>query len=84
MRIDEAGRGLSVAHDDRMSDAEIETKIAELEAVLESGATQISVDGTSTSFDHDSIRKQIQALRSQHSTMKKRRPRASRINLGGF
>lgn len=67
-----------------MTDAEIETKIAELEEILDSGATQINVDGTTTTLDHTSIRKRITELRSQHSTQKSRRPRASRINLGGF
>lgn len=66
------------------SERETRQKIAELEELLASGVSSVNVDGTSTTFDLASVRKQLQMLRDTLPEQRKRRPRAARINLGGF
>ena len=61
-----------------------ESKIAELQAILDSGATTIVVDGTTVAVEHASIRKRIQTLKAQDPNFRNRRPRAASIKLGGF
>jgi len=64
--------------------ADNSTKIATLQAVLDTGATTMTVDGITVAVDHASIRKRIAALREADPTLNHARPRASKINLGGF
>lgn len=59
-------------------------RIAEIEEILTSGVSSHSVDGTSTTFDHASLRKELRRLRASLPEGKARRPRAARIHLGGF
>ena len=67
-----------------LSNQEIRERIAELEELLHSGVSSVSADGTSTTFDLDSVRKELRSLRAQLPEHRTRRPTASRINLGGF
>lgn len=62
--------------------ATTEEQIAQLEAILASGATSGSIDGRTVQFDHASIRKQLRALRDQQAIadgLPRRRPLAARI-----
>lgn len=56
-------------------------KIAELEAILQSGATSVTVDGVVTQIDLAEVRRQLRELRASDDTQKKRRPLATRIRL---
>jgi hypothetical protein len=58
------------------------TKIANLEAILNSGATDVTVDGTRTVLNLDSVRKRIAELRRLDNAA--RRPVISQIDLSGF
>lgn len=66
-----------------MADYSIE--IAALEAILNSGASSVSTDGLSTSYDLDSVRKRLAELQAQDDASVnagKARPRIARIRLG--
>ena len=60
---------------------EIRERIVELRDILESGVTEINVDGTVTKIDLNVIRKQLTSLESQLPESRSRRPRAARIRL---
>lgn len=60
---------------------EIREKIVELRDILESGVTEINVDGVVTKIDLNVIRKQLTSLESQLPESRSRRPRAARIRL---
>lgn len=60
------------------------TKIAELEAILETGATTVTVDGQTIVRDLDVVRSQLRRLQADDTTDKNRRPVSARINLAGF
>lgn len=47
-------------------------KIARLRSLLESGVTSDSVDGASTSFDHESIRRELRRLEEANGNRRKR------------
>lgn len=55
-------------------------QISELEAARNSGISSTSIDGNSTSFDHDLIRRALVELKNQDDNSRKRRSRMS-INL---
>lgn len=57
------------------------TKIAELEAILENGASSVSADGTTVNYDLDQIRKQLRSLRGEDDDQKARRPVIASLNL---
>lgn len=57
-------------------------RIAEIEAILRNGASQVSTDGTSVSYDFDALRKELRLLRAEDDRQKHRRPVAASINLG--
>lgn len=62
--------------------ATTEEQIAQLEAILASGATSGSIDGRTVQFDLASVRRQLRALRDQQSVDdggRRRRPLAARI-----
>lgn len=59
-------------------------KIAELRAILQSGVTTISVDGTTTTVDLNQIRLELRQLIAEDDTQKTRKPRLSSVNLGGL
>lgn len=58
--------------------------IEEIETVLAAGVTTHSVDGTTTTFDHSSMRKELRRLQKSLPEFQRRRPAAARVNLGGF
>ncbi len=65
-----------------MADYSIE--IAALEAILNSGASSVSTDGLSTSYDLESVRKRIAELKSQDQASINAgttRPRLVRIRM---
>ena len=64
--------------------ADNSVKIAELQAILQAGASNVSVDGTSVSYDLAEVRRQLRELMASDNTQKGRRPVAASINLGGF
>lgn len=59
-------------------------KIAELQAILQAGASSVAVDGTNVAFDLAEVRQQLRELMASDQTNAGRRPVASSINLGGF
>lgn len=66
------------------SNREIRDRLDEIDEILETGVSSVSVDGTSTTFDLAALRRERQTLRQKLPEYRARRPRASRINLGGF
>ena len=60
------------------------TEIAKLEAILAAGASQIQSDGQMVTYDLAAVRKRLTELPAQDDTLRTKRPRAARINLGGF
>jgi hypothetical protein len=62
---------------------DIEQRIAEIDAVLTSGASSVTVDGTTTMYDHRALRAERQRLETQiQSGGKRRRPYVMRPRLG--
>ncbi len=64
--------------------ADNSAKIAELEAILETGATTVKVDGQEIVRDLNVVRAELRRLQAADDTDKNRRPVTSRINLSGF
>jgi LPS sulfotransferase NodH len=58
-------------------------KIAELEDILQTGATSATIDGRTVHYDFDEIRRQLRELRANDDSQRGRRPVISRIRLGG-
>jgi hypothetical protein len=56
-------------------------RIAEIEQILRSGVSSITTDGTSTSYDLDSLRRELRELQAADDTQRGRRPVAARIKL---
>ena len=65
-------------------DQDNSAKIAELESLLESGATSVNVDGVTVAISPDSVRAELRRLQQADSVQRKKRPVAARINLAGF
>lgn len=63
-----------------MTESEIRERIAQLEAILASGAASVSVDGTSVSYDAESIRQTLRELQSMLPDPQ-RRPMIVRVRL---
>lgn len=59
-----------------------ETEIANLEAILNAGANDVSTDGDRTVFDLDSVRRRLAELRRKQDATK--RPRVAQVDLSGF
>lgn len=60
-------------------------EIAKLEAILNAGASSVTVDGQSVTYDFDEIKARIAKLKREDTTNGyMARPRSLRINLGGF
>lgn len=62
--------------------AEKEARIAAINAILEAGLSSNSVDGESSSFNHDTLRKERLRLQ-QELGIKKKRHRVFNFNMGG-
>ena len=60
------------------------TKSAALQSVLDTGATDVSVDGETVKYDPAAIRRRIRDLKAADPNFRNKRPRAASINLGGF
>lgn len=61
---------------------DIRDRIADIDAILQSGVTSTTVDGETTAFDHASLRRERQTLQEQLGTKRKRR-RVFNLNMGG-
>lgn len=61
------------------------TEIAQIEALLNSGAKKVSVDGQTVEVDHGVLQKRLTYLRANDSSTEQadKRPRSAQINLGG-
>ena len=64
--------------------ADNSAKIAELEAILETGATTVKVDGQEVVRDLKVVRAELRRLQAEDDTDKNRRPVMSKFNLAGF
>lgn len=60
------------------------TEIAAIEALLESGAKSVTVDGVTTQFDLDGLRKELRRLRAEDDVRQTRRPFSASVDLSGF
>lgn len=58
----------------------VETEIAELEAILNTGASSVGVDGQKVTYDLKAVRRRLRELRRQQDPSK--RPVVTTINLG--
>jgi hypothetical protein len=59
-------------------------RIAEIRELLASGVQSASVDGVNTTFDLESLRKELARLEAEDVTLQTTRPRVAQIYLGGF
>ena len=66
-----------------MSPTEIRTRIDEIDAILQSGAKSVTVDGTTTTWDHDSLRSERAELERRLSPTTRRRPFILKPNISG-
>lgn len=67
--------------------ADYSTEIANIEAILNSGTSSVSVDGMSTSLNHDSLRKRLAELRQLDDATQQSgsvRPRNATIKLNFY
>jgi hypothetical protein len=64
--------------------ADNSARISEIQALLESGATEVITDGTTVKLDHASLRKELRRLTAADDASRGRRPVCSSIFLGGF
>ena len=67
--------------------ADYSAEIAQIETILNSGTRSVSVDGMSTAYDHDSLRKRLAELRAlDDSTLAagKARPKNATIKLNFY
>lgn len=62
--------------------AEIRTRIAEIDAIIRAGASSVTLDGLTVSFDFDELRRERKELEKELPNSKKRRRIAFRNNLG--
>lgn len=63
--------------------ADNSARIAEIQEILR-GAKSVSVDGVTTTYEFDSLRKELRDLQQTDDSQKTKRPVASSIYLGGF
>ena len=59
-------------------------RIAQIRALLDTGATQVIVDGQTVTINPASLRKQLRQLMATDDTNAGRRPLAATVNLGGY
>lgn len=62
--------------------SELRERIEAIDAILQTGVKSNSVDGESTSFDHDSLRRERTQLREQLGYTRKRN-RVFNLNMNG-
>lgn len=66
------------------SEADIKEAISNLEQILDSGASSVTVDGETTTFDMKSVNARLSSLKSELATLqgkKTRRPIFNTIDL---
>ena len=61
---------------------EIRDRIAEIDRILTAGVTSNSVEGESSTFNHDTLRRERTRLQEELGTRKKRH-RVFNFNMGG-
>lgn len=59
-------------------------RIAQIRSILESGVTSIEVGGEKTTFDLESLRKELRRLEEEDDAAKRKRPRIATMKLGGW
>lgn len=59
-------------------------RIREIREILRAGASSVSSDGTSVSFDFAQLRQELRQLEADDDSHAGRRPVASSIYLGGL
>ena len=59
-------------------------KIAKIRTLLATGAASMTVDGVQTSYNLDSLRKELSRLESEDDTVLVNRPTFASIDLSGF
>jgi len=64
--------------------ADNSARIAEIQEILRAGATSVSVDGVTTTYNFNELRKELRDLQQSDDSQKRKRPVASNIYLGGF
>jgi hypothetical protein len=57
-------------------------RINEIREILRAGATSVTTDGTTVTFDFDQLRKELRQLEGEDDARRGRRPVASSIKLG--
>jgi hypothetical protein len=57
-------------------------RIAEIRETLRSGATSVTTDGTTVTFDFNQLRKELRQLEAEDDARKGRRPVAASIKFG--
>jgi len=57
-------------------------RIAEIRKILEAGATSVTTDNTTVTFDFDQLRKELRRLLDEDPAYRGRRPVAASIKLG--
>ena len=65
-----------------MSNAEKRTRLSDIEEILTSGVTETTVDGVTTKFDLDSLRRERHQLQVSLG-IKRRRRRVFGLTMGG-
>ena len=58
--------------------------ILAIRTLLGTGTRSVTVDGVTTTFDPDSLRKELSRLLADDDTEQTKRPRAFGVNLSGF
>ena len=58
------------------------TRIAEIDAILRTGAEQVTIDGETVRYNFDELRRERLRLERGDDQRKRKRPVASSINLG--
>ncbi|GAB5513509.1 MAG: hypothetical protein Rhob2KO_12340 [Rhodopirellula baltica] len=69
---------------DRIGDYDLLVRIKEIDEVLASGVSTVTIDGTVTKIELDQLRLERRQLIQRLPGLRAARPVVSRVNLGGF
>jgi hypothetical protein len=58
------------------------SRIAEIREILRTGASAVTTDGNSVTFDLAALRRELRELMAEDTTLRHTKPRVSSINLG--
>jgi hypothetical protein len=64
--------------------ADNSARISEIEAILRAGARQVVVDGTSVTYDFETLRKELRHLKATDDTLAGTRPKILGVKFGGL